>query len=184
MLINSHIKECIEARAPTRTIWVIILPQIQSKSSMMLPLAKVPANFWFSKWLPDHYKILLIKHVSGKKIVCIPCFFCCYKKQTNKQNRIGRAFRLLSLSNSLNSVYLWPLRISLKKTTKLTLSSTQHQLNVLEGAQVSIYFKTSPGYFNKQPELMVDCRPRGKQCKEKRCYSGHYAVNPRNQIES
>ena len=27
MLINSHIKECIEAHAPTLTTWVIILPQ-------------------------------------------------------------------------------------------------------------------------------------------------------------
>ena len=28
MLINSHIKECIEAHAPTLTTWVNILPQL------------------------------------------------------------------------------------------------------------------------------------------------------------
>ena len=40
MLINSHIKECIEACAPTLTTWVIILPHCHLKILNLVIFAK------------------------------------------------------------------------------------------------------------------------------------------------
>lgn len=41
-------------------------------------------------------------------------------------------------------------------------------------AQAHIGFTTSPGYFNVQSGLRVDCRLRGSNGKEEHCFSGMF----------
>ena len=88
------------------------------------------------------------------------------------------------LSNSLNSLCLWPLRISLKKKKILFPKLCSEPINYLGVGPASIKFKTSPGHFNTQPELRVDCTLRGNKCQEKRCFSAHHNITNRNQTEA
>ena len=57
-------------------------------------------------------------------------------------------------------------------------------INYLGVGSASINFKTSPGYFNTQPELRVDCTLRGNKCQEKHCFSAHHNIKNRNQTET
>lgn len=57
-------------------------------------------------------------------------------------------------------------------------------INYLGVGPASINFKTSPGYFNAQPELRVDCTLRGNKCQEKCFFSAQHTIKNRKQTET